>query len=78
MGQLMVILGGEGTILGPAIGALLIVLVELIISLIAPVRWPLAMGIIYIITIMVFRSGLAPHLFRFWRSFFYRYGNFEA
>lgn len=70
MGQLMVILGGAGTIFGPAIGALLIVLAELIISLIAPVRWPLIMGLIFVVTIMFFRGGLAPQLIRFWRRVF--------
>jgi branched-chain amino acid transport system permease protein len=68
----MIILGGAGTIFGPVIGALLIVLAEVIISFVAPVRWPLILGVVYVVTIMFFRGGLAPHLIRFWKETFLR------
>jgi len=66
--SLMVILGGAGTIFGSAIGALLMVYAELIISLFAPVRWPLIMGSIFVVTIMFLRGGLAPHLVSLWKK----------
>ena len=71
MGQLMIILGGVGTIFGPVIGTLIIVFLELVISLIAPVRWPLILGSIFVVIIMFFRGGLAPHLVRVWKKRFY-------
>jgi branched-chain amino acid transport system permease protein len=63
---LMVILGGAGTIFGPAIGAFLMVIVELVISLVAPDRWPLIFGAILVVAIMLFRGGFAPHLGKMW------------
>jgi branched-chain amino acid transport system permease protein len=78
MGLLMIILGGTGTIFGPVIGAVLIVLAEVIISLIAPVRWPLILGLIYVVTIMFFRGGLAPHLLSFWKRRFYEHGSLKS
>ena len=54
LGQIMLILGGAGTLFGAAIGGLLIALLEHITSLIAPTRWPLIMGILYVIAIMFF------------------------
>lgn len=66
IGNLMVILGGAGTIFGPAIGAFVIVFVELVMSLVAPARWPLIFGAILVITIMLLRGGIAPHLGRMW------------
>jgi len=68
MGVIMVILGGAGTIFGPAIGGLLMVLLEFFSSLIAPVRWPLIMGVIFVAAMMLFRGGLAPHLTELWRK----------
>lgn len=78
MGQLMVIIGGPGTIFGPVIGVLLIVLAEVIISLIASSRWPLILGVIYVTTILFFRGGLAPHLIRFWRKALFGYGSLKG
>ncbi len=68
MAIMAVIFGGAGTIFGPAIGGMLMVIVEFLMSLIAPARWPLIMGTIFVITIMFFRGGLAPHLHNFWRK----------
>ena len=78
MGQLMVILGGFGTIFGPVIGALLMVFAELLISLVAPVRWPLILGAIFVVTIMFFRGGLAPHLIKLCKRGFHKYGSFKG
>lgn len=78
LGQLMIILGGIGTILGPVIGALIIVILELLVSFVAPVRWPLILGSIFVLIIMFFRGGLAPHLVGLWKKGSDRYGSSKS
>jgi branched-chain amino acid transport system permease protein len=55
---LMVILGGAGTLIGPAIGAALIVLLENVISAYTE-RWLLILGVIYIAVALFAPRGLA-------------------
>jgi branched-chain amino acid transport system permease protein len=54
---LMVILGGAGTLVGPAIGAALIVLLENVISNYTQ-RWLLILGAIYVVVTLVAPRGL--------------------
>jgi branched-chain amino acid transport system permease protein len=54
---LMVILGGVGTLLGPAIGALIIVLLENLISVYTE-RWLLILGAIYVIVTLFAPRGI--------------------
>ena len=54
---LMVILGGAGTLLGPALGAGIIVLLENLISVFTE-RWLLILGAIYVIVNLVAPQGL--------------------
>ena len=54
---LMVILGGAGTLIGPAIGAAIIVLLENIVSAYTE-RWLLVVGIIYVLVALCAPSGL--------------------
>jgi branched-chain amino acid transport system permease protein len=56
-GLLMVILGGAGTLWGPALGAAIITLSEHIISAHID-RWIMILGIIYVISIMFFPKGI--------------------
>lgn len=56
-GLLMVILGGAGTLWGPAFGAVMITLMENLISAITG-RWVMVLGIIYVLVIMFFPKGL--------------------
>ena len=56
-GLLMLILGGAGTMFGPAIGAAIIVLLENIVSGLTE-RWSLILGIIYVVVIMLFSEGI--------------------
>ena len=60
--MLMVILGGAGTLWGPALGAALIVLIQSFASLIVPARWPLILGILFVMGVMGFRGGIGPHM----------------
>jgi len=55
---LMVILGGAGTLVGPAIGATLIVLLENLISTYTE-RWVTVLGIIYVLVALLAPNGLA-------------------
>jgi len=55
--MLMVILGGAGTLIGPALGAGLIVLLENMISA-QTERWPLILGVIYVSVIMFAPLGI--------------------
>jgi branched-chain amino acid transport system permease protein len=66
--MLMVIIGGPGTLFGPFVGAALVVLLEHFASIYAPERWPLILGGIFIICVMLVRGGFATYLSRFWRS----------
>lgn len=54
----MVILGGIGTMLGPLIGASVVVLVENVLSSYVD-RWPTALGLIFILVILFARAGVA-------------------
>jgi branched-chain amino acid transport system permease protein len=78
LGQIMIILGGAGTLFGAAIGGLVIAFLEHITSLIVPMRWPLIMGILYVGTSMFFRGGLAPHLIKLWRRVYHSDGSLKT
>lgn len=54
---IMVILGGVGTLLGPAIGAAVIILLEDFISSMTQ-RWLLILGIVYVVTTLFAPRGL--------------------
>jgi branched-chain amino acid transport system permease protein len=54
----MVILGGIGTLLGPLIGAAVVVLVENVLSSHVD-RWPTILGLIFILVILFARAGIA-------------------
>ena len=56
-GVLMVILGGASTLVGPVIGAAVVVFVKNYLSLYVQ-RWPTVMGLIFIVTILFARSGI--------------------
>ena len=54
---LMLILGGSGSLFGPAIGSGIIVLLENLVSGITE-RWSLVLGIVYVAVIMLFSEGI--------------------
>lgn len=63
---IMVILGGQGTLFGPAIGAGIIVLVKNVLSSYTD-RWPMILGIIFMLFVILAPQGVYPvikrHLF---------------
>jgi len=66
--MVMAIIGGSGTLFGPVVGAAVIVFVEYFASLITPERWPLILGIIFVVSIMYLRSGLGVSIMRLWQK----------
>jgi branched-chain amino acid transport system permease protein len=56
-GLLMVIIGGSGTLLGPAVGAAVITLLENYVSLYTD-RWPTVLGCLFILAMLVAREGI--------------------
>jgi branched-chain amino acid transport system permease protein len=60
---LMVILGGTGTIVGPVIGSVVIVLVEFVINRYTE-RWVSVLGAIYILVVVAAPQGLYPMVHR--------------
>ncbi|AGA70451.1 amino acid/amide ABC transporter membrane protein 2, HAAT family [Desulfitobacterium dichloroeliminans LMG P-21439] len=57
---LMVIIGGSGTLVGPVIGAGSIFILQNLISA-QTERWPMSMGIIFILCVMYLRDGVVGH-----------------
>ncbi len=76
--MVMVIIGGSGTLLGPVIGAMIIVFVEYFASLFTPERWPLILGGVFVVAIMYARGGIGIHLSRLWEKVSYRYGSIKS
>lgn len=68
---LIVILGSASVYLGPVIGAVVVVGVEYLASVYVPDRWPLIMGTIIVIAIMVIPQGVGVLLLDVWRKVFH-------
>jgi branched-chain amino acid transport system permease protein len=60
----MVILGGAGTLIGPAIGATLIVLLDNVVSTYTE-RWLLVLGVIYVVVALFAPRGIIGFLREF-------------
>jgi branched-chain amino acid transport system permease protein len=76
--MVMVIIGGSGTLLGPIIGAMVMVFVQYFASLLTPERWPLILGSIFVVAIMFARGGISIYLSRLWKRISYRYGSIKS
>jgi branched-chain amino acid transport system permease protein len=66
MPMLMVIMGGGATLWGPALGAMVIVLVQNYSGILMPDRWPLILGIMYVLCVMFLRGGFSHYLRKLW------------
>jgi branched-chain amino acid transport system permease protein len=65
--MLMTIAGGVGTIYGPVIGAALIIIIQYYAAIITPERWPLILGLAFVLTIMCSRAGIGAYLNSLWK-----------
>ena len=63
---LMVISGGAGTLLGPIVGAALVVIVKNVVSAYI-VRWNFMLGAIFVAIVILMPEGLVPGSARLWR-----------
>ncbi len=75
---LMVVIGGAGTLYGPLMGAVIIVLLKYYASIYTPERWPLILGAVFIISAMLFRGGLLPHLLRLGKKMGHWYASVKS
>lgn len=66
MPMLMVIMGGGGTLWGPALSATIIMLAKNYSTSLIGERWPLVMGIIFVLCVIFLPNGLSPYLKKFW------------
>jgi branched-chain amino acid transport system permease protein len=62
--MVMAIMGGLGTFFGPVIGAAVFILIENFASILAPQRWPLILGTVFVLTIMFARDGIGVYLWK--------------
>jgi branched-chain amino acid transport system permease protein len=76
--MVMAIIGGMGTLVGPAIGAAIVVFVELFASILTPERWPLILGGLFVTTIMFARRGIAVYMLLCWESLGRRYARTKS
>jgi branched-chain amino acid transport system permease protein len=65
---LMVIAGGAGTLLGPIVGAALVVVVKSVVSGFIE-RWNMLLGFIFVAIVILMPEGLVPGTARLWRLF---------
>jgi branched-chain amino acid transport system permease protein len=63
---LMVISGGAGTLLGPIVGACLVVVVKSVVSGFIE-RWNMLLGAIFVAIVILMPEGLVPGTMRLWR-----------
>jgi branched-chain amino acid transport system permease protein len=66
-GLLMVISGGAGTLLGPVVGAALVVIVKNVVSAYIT-RWNFMLGAIFVAIVVLMPEGLVPGAVRLTRS----------
>jgi branched-chain amino acid transport system permease protein len=66
---LMVIAGGPGTLLGPIVGAALVVIVKNVVSGYIE-RWNFLLGAIFVAIVILMPEGLVPGTVRLWRRAF--------
>jgi branched-chain amino acid transport system permease protein len=74
---LMVIVGGAGTLVGPVIGAGAIFILQNLISA-QTERWPMSMGIIFILCVMYLRDGVVGYAVKLSKKGLRNYESFRS
>jgi len=64
---LMVVIGSPGTLYGPVIGAIFIVVIEQMASIYSPERWPLILGGVFILSVLFLRGGIGIYVEKLWK-----------
>jgi branched-chain amino acid transport system permease protein len=65
---LMVIAGGSGTLLGPVVGAAVVVLLKSYVSAFVE-RWTFLLGFVFLMIVLFMPDGLVPGIRRLWLRF---------
>ncbi len=65
---LMVIAGGSGTLIGPVVGAAIVVLLKNYVSAFVE-RWTMLLGFVFLAIVLFMPDGLVPGLRRLWLKF---------
>ncbi|MDH3248630.1 MAG: branched-chain amino acid ABC transporter permease [Acidimicrobiia bacterium] len=73
IGVLEAILGGIGTLVGPMIGAFIIVFVQNVVSIYVA-RWPTLMGLLFVVVVLFARRGLVGAISDGWNRWLDRRG----
>ena len=71
---LMVISGGAGTLLGPVVGAALVVVVKSVVSAYIT-RWNMLLGAVFVAIVIFMPEGIVPGSVRLWRAMLRRLGD---
>lgn len=74
----MVIIGGAGTLFGSLFGAGILLFLQDFSSIYFPERWPLILGVVFIVVAMYFRGGIIVYLLESWRRVKYWYGSVKG
>jgi branched-chain amino acid transport system permease protein len=66
MPMLMVIMGGGATLWGPALGAAAIILIQNYAGMYLSDRWPLILGVMYVLCVLFLNGGFARYINSLW------------
>ena len=72
---LMVILGSPNVFWGPVVGAVLVVLLEHFSSIYVPARWPLILGAVFVLSVVLLQGGVSIRMVKLWKRVQERYGS---
>jgi branched-chain amino acid transport system permease protein len=68
LAMFMVIIGGVGSLYGPALGSCILIFVNFLASTYTPERWPLILGVFFVVVIMYARGGVAVYMSKLWQK----------
>lgn len=76
--MLMVVIGGDRVFFGPTVGATIILFLQYYASVITPARWPLILGAVFVIAVVLLRGGVSIYLLKLWNRVKYHHGSTQA
>lgn len=66
--MIMIIIGGGGTLWGALVGSTIIFLIQYYISILSPERWPIFLGVVFILAVLLAGGGIFQKLAGLWRK----------
>jgi branched-chain amino acid transport system permease protein len=75
MAALMVIIGGSSMLFGPLLGAGLILFLQYYTSIFAQARWPLILGVVFVLSVVFLKQGVSVYLVKISERIVGRYGS---